>query len=328
MATVNLGGYDPNTGWPPDDSTGVNWDPDTDIPGQFGRGGFRTAPRLTAPASGPPPGISLSDGSADGGTFNPRTSSAFRGPRWGGGPPPDFNMNDVPPTNTPLRPGASPAIRPGGYGPATDAVPAGGGGGLFSRLAGFLPSIFSPTAAGVAAPAAIAAAGYKYGEPGRAKLTVDPRIDASGSGGFDVGQPLGSQNGPDASSPGAGAPPAYRPEDSPSYTDPRTFPGWPTPPAPAAAPAPGGMPWAGNNYGRPAGAPIGSPAPAVPPPRPRVAHAAGPAAQRQQPNLGAYSGPFSPSYRPNADVAGGARGRQSVPQMTTLDLSKLFSRQQ
>ena len=117
-----LRGYDPNTGWPPDDSTGVNWDPDTDIPGQFGRGGFRSAPRLTAPASGPPPGISLSDGSADGGTFDPRTSSAFRGPRWGGGPPRDFNMNDVPPTNAPLRPGASPAIRPGGYGPATDAV--------------------------------------------------------------------------------------------------------------------------------------------------------------------------------------------------------------
>ena len=185
MATVNLGGYDPNTGWPPDDSTGVNWDPDTDIPGQFGKGGFRTAPRLTAPASGPPPGVSLS---------GPGGAAAPTGP------------DVVPPTNTPLRPGASPAIRPGGYGPATDAVPAGGGGGLFSRLAGFLPSIFSPTAAGVAAPAAIAAAGYKYGEPGRAKLTVDPRIDASGSGGFDVGQPLGAPGGPDASSPSAGAP--------------------------------------------------------------------------------------------------------------------------
>ena len=60
MAAVNLGGYDPNTGWPPDDSTGVNWDPDVDIPGQFGKGGFYGAPRLTAPASGPPPGVSLS----------------------------------------------------------------------------------------------------------------------------------------------------------------------------------------------------------------------------------------------------------------------------
>ena len=321
MATVNLGGYDPNTGWPPDDSTGVNWDPDTDIPGQFGRGGFRSAPRLTAPASGPPPGISLSDGSADGGTFDPRTSSAFRGPRWGGGPPPDFNMNDVPPTNAPLRPGASPAIRPGGYGPATDAVPAGGGGGLFSRLAGFLPSLFSPTAAGVAAPAAIAAAGYKYGEPGRAKLTVDPRVDAAGSGGFDVGQPLGAPGGPDASSPNAGAPTPFQQPDHPSTM---RYPSWPTPPAPAASP---NIP-IGGGPGNVMQAPTGTPAAPTPPPRPRVVRAAGPAAVRQQPNLGAYSGPFSQSYRPNADVAGGARGRQSVPQMTTLDLSKLFSRQQ
>ena len=301
MAAVNLGGYDPNTGWPPDDSTGVNWDPDTDIPGQFGRGGFRGAPRLTGPATGPPPGVSLS---------GPSGAAAPNGP------------DVVPPTNTPLRPGASPAIRPGGYGPATDAVPAGGGGGLFSRLQGFLPSIFgNPVAAGVAAPAAIAAAGYKYGEPGRAKLTVDPRIDASGSGGFDVGQPLGTQNGPDASSPNAGAPTPFQQPDHPSTM---RYPGWPTPPAPA--PSAGGI---GSDARFPVGPPItGTPAPAVPPPRPRVAHAAGPAAVRQQPNLGTYSGPFSPSYRPNADVAGGARGRQSVPQMTTLDLSKLFSRQQ
>ena len=323
MAVRSIGGYDPNTGWPPDDSTGVQWDPDTDIPGQFGRGGFRSAPQLTAPASGPPPGVSLS---------GPGGAAAPTGP------------DVVPPTNAPLRPGASPAIRPGGFGPATDAtIPSGGGGGLFSRLTGFLPSLFSPTAAGVAAPAAIAAAGYKYGEPGRAKLTVDPRIDAAGSGGFDVGQPLGAPGGPDASSPGASAPPAYRPEDSPSYTDPRTFPSWPTPPAPAAAPAPGGMPWAGNNYGRPAGAPIGSPAPAVPPVRPRV-RTAGPAATRQQPNLGSY-GPFTTVPRPNANPGigggmlggnsgmaniggGGARGAGGAPTMTALDLSRLFSRQQ
>ena len=31
--------------------------------------------------------------------------------------------------------------------------------------------------------------------------------------------------------------------------------------------------------------------------------------------------------RPNADVAGGARGRQSVPRISALDLSKLFARQ-
>ena len=294
MAAVNLGGYDPNTGWPPDDSTGVNWDPDTDIPGQFGRGGFRTAPRLTGPASGPPPGVSLS---------GPGGAAAPNGP------------DVVPPTNTPLRPGASPALRPGGYGPAPDAVPAGGGGGLFSRLAGFLPSLFSPTAAGVAAPAAIAAAGYKFGEPGRAKLTVDPRVDAAGSGGFDVGQPLGTQNGPDSFSPGAGQPAPFQQPDHPSTM---RYPSWPTPPAPAASP---NIP-IGGGPGNVMQAPTGTPAP------PRVVRAAGPAAVRQQPNLGTYSGPFSQSYRPNADIVGGARGRQSVPQMTTLDLSKLFSRQQ
>ena len=73
-------GYDPSTGWPPDDSTGVNWDNDvelpgkfpfrwgnTDLPGQFrgggqgfGPGGFLGNPRLTANPAGPPPGVSLS----------------------------------------------------------------------------------------------------------------------------------------------------------------------------------------------------------------------------------------------------------------------------
>ena len=293
MAAVNLGGYDPNTGWPPDDSTGVNWDPDTDIPGQFGRGGFRGAPRLTGPASGPPPGISLS---------GPGGAAAPNGP------------DVVPPTNTPLRPGASPALRPGGYGPATDAVPAGGGGGLFSRLAGFLPSILNPVTAGVGGTAAISAAGWPA-EKGRAKLTVDPRIDASGSGGFDVGQPLGTQNGPDSFSPGAGQPAPFQQPDHPSTM---RYPSWPTPPAPAASP---NIP-IGGGPGNVMQAPTGTPAP------PRVVRAAGPAAVRQQPNLGTYSGPFSQSYRPNADIVGGARGRQSVPQMTTLDLSKLFSRQQ
>jgi len=43
----------------------------------------------------------------------------------------------------------------------------------------------------------------------------------------------------------------------------------------------------------------------------------------QQPNLGNY-GAFTQVDRPNADVAGGARGRQSVPYTTALDLSRLF----
>ena len=311
MATVNLGGYDPNTGWPPDDSTGVNWDPDTDIPGQFGRGGFRTAPRLTGPATGPPPGVSLS---------GPGGAAAPNGP------------NVVPPTNTPLRPGASPALRPGGYGPATDGVPGGGGGGLFSRLAGFLPSILNPVTAGAAAPAAIAAAGYKWGQPASQKMSVDPRIDASADP-FNVQQPLGppqpgptSVGNPDPRDEAAGdgfvhQPLGPSPFQQPDHPSTMRYPSWPTPPAPAASP---NIP-IGGGPGNVMQAPTGTPAP---PPRPRVAHAAGPAAVRQQPNLGTYSGPFSQSYRPNADIVGGARGRQSVPQMTTLDLSKLFSRQQ
>ena len=303
MAVRAPGDYDPSTGWPPDDSTDINWDSDVDIPGQFGRGGFRTAPRLTAPASGPTPGISLS------------------GP---GGAAATGSPDVVPPTSQPLRSGVSPTVRTGA-GPYTDATTPQGGGGLFSRLSSFLPSIF-----GGAGPAIVpalatggAAAGWKYGEPGREKLSVDPRIDASSSGGFDVGQPLGA---PDVGQP---TPNYVRPEAPIT----RTFPSWPTPPAPApaaAAPPQMGMPWAGNNYGRPAGAP----APAVPPAHLR---GAGPAAVRQQPNLGNY-GPFTTITRPNMNPglgggmlgggSAGGRGGGGPPQMTALDLSRLFSRQQ
>ena len=69
MAVRAPGDYDPNTGWPPDDSTGVNWQNDVDLPGQFGPGGFRASPKLTAPASGPPPGMSLA---APGSNWDPR----------------------------------------------------------------------------------------------------------------------------------------------------------------------------------------------------------------------------------------------------------------
>ena len=67
MAAVNLGGYDPNSGWPPDDSTGQGWGDDIDLPGRFGRGGF--APQggsLTGPASGSPPGVSLAGPNGNG----------------------------------------------------------------------------------------------------------------------------------------------------------------------------------------------------------------------------------------------------------------------
>ena len=63
MATRPLGtGYDPNSGYPPDDSTSIPWDSDVDLSGygNFGPGGFAPNPRLTGPATGAPPGVSLS----------------------------------------------------------------------------------------------------------------------------------------------------------------------------------------------------------------------------------------------------------------------------
>jgi hypothetical protein len=69
VAVKAPGDYDPNTGWPPDDSTGVNWQNDVDLPGKFGPGGFQGSPKLTAPASGPPPGMSLA---APGSNWDPR----------------------------------------------------------------------------------------------------------------------------------------------------------------------------------------------------------------------------------------------------------------
>ena len=68
---------------------------------------------------------------------------------------------------------------------------------------------------------------------------------------------------------------------------------------------------------------VGSPAPAVPPQRTTPA-AAGPAAVRQQPNLGAYGagGPFTTlDYRPNSGPNERNRGS---PVATALDLSRLF----
>jgi hypothetical protein len=124
------GDYDPNTGWPPDDSTGVDWQNDVELPGQFGPGGFRASPKLTAPASGPPPGLSLPTDNG-GGTFDPRGGSAFRGPRWGGGPPPGFNMND----------GAAAPTNAAGMGPHIDPTTGQpemltGPGGIAEKTAG------------------------------------------------------------------------------------------------------------------------------------------------------------------------------------------------
>jgi hypothetical protein len=111
----------------------------------------------------------------------------------------------------------------------------------------------------------------------------------------------------------------------PDHPSTMRYPMWPTPPAPTASPSGGG------GIGSDARFPVGPPitAPATPPPRPRAApRAAGPAAQQQQPNLGAYNPAFTTFDRPNMTPQNSARGHQGGEQMGMLDLSKLFSRQQ
>ena len=324
MAVRPIGGYDPDTGWPPDDSTDLPWQSDTALPGQFqgggagfGPGGFRGAPRLTAPASGPTPGMSLS--------ANPGGGAASV--------PPEI----FPPVNSTIPPNKS--VGPFTGGTATDAIFGGARRFLPKVIGRRIPfaDIVTPTDE-LAPPSADEAPPWSY-TPGAVRPVPRP-----------AGEPSPS-NIPDNLTPRFPAPTGYPPTSGtvPNFVRPEapitpTYPSWPTPPAPApaAAAAPGGMPWAGNNYGRPAGAPIGSPAPAVPVPRPR---AVSPGVARQRPNLGAYGGPFTTVSRPNANPGigggmlggnssmaniggGGARGTGGAPTMTALDLSRLFSRQQ
>ena len=302
MAVRAPGDYDPNTGWPPDDSTGVRWQDDVTLPGQFqgggagfGPGGFQGNPKLTAPASGPPPGISLSNGGA----------------------------SAAPPTNAV---GMSPHIDPATGQPEMLTGP----GGLVEKTRGSMNPFGFIGRGNPYWRGAIAAGGILSPTPAETgELT-----------------PAQLAHGP--SDPKDLLPPAYRPEDDPRYTDNRTFPGWPTPPAPVApAGRPGGIGSDANRpvmgaggfpttYANPGAQPampnptplIGSPAPAVPPVRPAHLRGAGPAAVRQQPNLGAYNPFITLPYRPNAPAEGGGRGGGGPPVATALDLSRLFSRQQ
>ena len=93
MAVRVMGGYDSATGWPPDDSTDLPFQDDVDIPGKFqgggkgfGLGGFHRAPKIVAPATGAPPGTSISglpEGGAGG--FNPFSMlGAIPNPYWKG----------------------------------------------------------------------------------------------------------------------------------------------------------------------------------------------------------------------------------------------------
>lgn len=277
MAVRAPGDYDPNTGWPPDDSTGVRWQDDVTLPGQFqgggagfGPGGFQGNPKLTGPASGPPPGISLSNGGA---------SAA--------------------PTNAV---GMSPHIDPTTGQPEMLTGP----GGLVEKTRGSMnPFGFigrgNPywrgviAAGGVLTPTPAETGEFTPAEPNFV------RPDAPRGGGLPAAAAApGGGIGSDANRPvmGAGGFPT-------TYANPGAQPAMPNPTSL-----------------------IGSPAPAVPPVRPAHLRGAGPAAVRQQPNLGAYNPFITLPYRPNAPAEGGGRGGGGPPVATALDLSRLFSRQQ
>ena len=328
MALKTFGsGWDPNSGWAPDDSTDVPWQSETDLPGQFqgggagfGPGGFQGSPRLTGPASGPPPGISLS--------ANPGGGSA---PATGG-------PGIFPPTNSTIPTNKS--VGPFTGGTATDAIIRGAGNVArrFNPLRRIpLADIVTPTDE-LAPPSADEAPSWSY-TPGAVRPVPRPAGEPSPSNVPD--------NFPDQT-PKFPTPTGYPPVGTapnfvrPEADVPRTYPSWPTPPAPAPFTGdprnePNNFPNSPNAIGAPVPTPIGSPAPAIPPRR-VVPRAAGPAAVRQQPNLGNY-GPFTTITRPNMNPgigggmlgggsAGGRGGAGGPPQMTALDLSKLFSRQQ
>ena len=295
MAAVNLGGYDPNTGWPPDDSTGVNWDPDVDIPGQFGKGGFYGAPRLTAPASGPPPGVSLS---GPGGT---PTNAAGMGPR-------------IDPTT------GQPEMLTG-PGSITDRQFTSKFNNPMSWLT-MGANLYPPARIPALAAAEITRATPTANDAAPTNLWFQRPSGVGGMPGPQVtNPPVGGPGGigSDANRPVLGA--AGFPT---TYANPGA-----QPPAPDGMPAPaipiGGGP--GNVMQSPSGTPRGGGR--------RAAPAAGPAAARQQPNLGAYGGsPFTTVDRPNANpgIGGGMlgggvnspRGQGGAPLGTALDLSRLF----
>ena len=296
MPTRPLGtGYDPNSGWPADDSTSIPWDSDVDLSGQFGPGGFAPNPKLTGPATGPPPGVSLSGPGGVGGNPTPNIDanlSARPAPASG----PQFSGPQNPPLRNP------PAVRTG-PGPYTDVTPNAAAPGIWDRLKGFIPGILA--GAGPAAVPALAAGGAAAGawaEPRTPR--VDPRISAAGTGGFDVEQPLGG--GPQPAHPSTMRYPSWPSGAAPAPTSSTPLPARPVTPTPATA------------YGFP-----------MPPVRPRAAPAAaGPAAVAQQPNLGNYAPIYQPNIARTGNVRGGRSGDSNAPMMGALDLSRLFQRPQ
>ena len=168
-------------------------------------------------------------------------------------------------------------------------------------LAGIIPGLGPATIPAIAA--GTAAAGWKWGEPGRAKLSIDPQIDAASSGGFDVGQPLGSpSNGPT----GAPAGPATGGGYNPLAGKPTGIPFY----DPLAG-KPTGVPFYDPLTGKPPYSPAASPAASgAASPTVQPAPSSGPVATRAPAvpasavNLGYYTGGNTPNSM------GGARNPQ------------------
>ena len=271
MAVRAPGDYDPNTGWPPDDSTGVQWQNDVNLPGQFkgggagfGPGGFQSNPRLTANPAGPPPGMSLPTNTA---------GSA--------------------PTNAA---GMTPHIDPTTGQPEMLTGP----GGLVEKTRGSMNPFGFIGRGNPYWRGAIAAGGVLTPTPAETgELSPQQSLPPRTAGGFTTNMD---------------------PTTTPYNAPPATYPHMPWPPNADNADNTH-MPWPDT------GAPgVGSPAPAVPVPRP----APGGAVARQRPNLGTYaappaaipSNPFTTlDYRPNSGPNERNRGS---PVATALDLSRLF----
>ncbi len=289
-------GWDPNSGWAPDDSTGVQWDPDVDIPGQFqgggagfGPGGFQGSPKLTAPAAGPPPGMSLS--------ANPGGSA---------------------PTNAA---GMSPHIDPTTGQPEMLTGP----GGLVEKTRGSMNPFGFIGRGNPYWRGAIAAGGV---------LSPTPTANDAAPTNLWFQRPsgVGGMPGPQVTNPSVGGPGGIGSDANTPVLGAGGFPTTYANPG-AQPPAPDGMPSPAIPIGGGPGNVMQSPTGTM---RPRV-RAAGPAAARQRPNLGNY-GPFTTITRPNMNPgigggmlgggSAGGRGGGGPPQMTALDLSRLFSRQQ
>jgi hypothetical protein len=304
MAVRVMGsGYDPTSGWPADDSTGIQWGDtdvpgqfqgggqgfrwgDADIPGNFGKGGFSPTGRTLIAPTTPPRGVTL-------------TTPGNVPPNTHGDAPPDI----MPPESRPIAPNRS--VGPFTGGTSTE--------NLFPPPAGrpWWMNLGSPLGLGAAAGGAVLAGIRNENQPGN--------VPAHGTGPEPVMSPeeIYRRQHPDQAAP---APASVIPQGMPgrAVAPPQTYPHMPWPDtatAPASYPH---MPWpdtgATVNFGR----------------RPTIiatpSSASAPAVAKQRPNLGNYQ-PFVGISRPNADVVNrGGRSSDSGVQGTALDLSRLFGR--